>query len=360
MLENTMFYKESSVAKIYEKVMNIHQRLIDWFARLPPELQLNPSNPIIPGPKDSVETVFSLQALALQLAYDNIQILLHKPMFSFHGTTPRRVANQDNRIPGDSNNSPATDAMSGGFGTPSNVRDPTAISKMQCWESAVRTSRLIHQEQILDIATKTHAVSYVGIHLFTSGMVLSMVALSRPLSSQAQDAKMAISHILQMMKRLENRTLLSRQSAKVLEAVVKVILSKEMNRIFGSDSTLANNGSTRPTQATNVAQAYNLPAANTYLSHGQETLLEDLEGDGDLNNMNQINERTRWATSFGQIEPGTTDSRILGNTDFQEGMTNIQQGQSIFSKNTQRLIGDPIGGSEAYTMASTPFHHGVC
>ena len=86
MLENAKFHQASPTSDISAKVMDIHERLLDWFAKLPLELQLNPSGTTTREQTNSIETVFSLQALALQLAYDNVQILLHKPIFCSHDT----------------------------------------------------------------------------------------------------------------------------------------------------------------------------------------------------------------------------------------------------------------------------------
>ena len=95
MLENAKFHQASPTSDISAKVMDIHERLLDWFAKLPLELQLNPSGTTTREQTNSIETVFSLQALALQLAYDNVQILLHKPIFCSHDTNIPQIFGEE-------------------------------------------------------------------------------------------------------------------------------------------------------------------------------------------------------------------------------------------------------------------------
>lgn len=109
-----------------------------------------------------------------------------------------------------------------------------ALSKTQCYKSAVRTACL--DASIVKEARHTHAASYVGIQLFTAGMVLSIVALSAPLSSEAQQAKRAIGRIVSTTASIGNKTLLSTQSQQILRELVRLILEKEMNSIFAESA----------------------------------------------------------------------------------------------------------------------------
>lgn len=300
MLENVKFHQASSTSDIAAKVMDIHERLLDWFSKLPAELQLSPSGTTTQGHLDSIETVFSLQALALQLAYDNIQILLHKPMLCSYDANPAQAVGAEVDLYGHVQTSSTGDNIFSRSVASGRATNSLARSKLQCWESAIRTSRLISQGPILDVATSTHAASYIGIHLFTSGMVLSTVALSRPLSSQAQHAKQAIGRILQMLARVQQRTLLSKQSAKVLETLVRVILAKEMNRTTGSNSGPATGGRADDLQAEEEEVR---PAGNPWPECLQEEGL--LDGLRDVNEFNDM----------------------IGRIDFQEGVTDIQHGE---------------------------------
>jgi hypothetical protein len=63
-------------------------------------------------------------------------------------------------------------------------------------------------------------------------MVLSIVALSAPLSSEAQQAKRAIGRIVSTTASIGNKSLLSTQSQQILRRLVRLVLEKEMNSIF--------------------------------------------------------------------------------------------------------------------------------
>lgn len=297
MLENATFHQASSTSEASAKVMDIHERLLAWFASLPQELRLNP--PRTDGTQhhtNSVETAFGLQALALQLAYDNIQILLHKPMLCSE--------EEEDNVPGHAHTPPSGNGIPSRVATPVRAMTAVARSKLQCWESAIRTSRLTSQSAILEVATSTHAASYIGIHLFTSGMILSTVALSRPLSSQAQHAKQAIGRILQILTRLQHQTLLSKQSATVLETLVRVILSKEMDAIIGKSSETANNDSIEAVQAKESVDPRNLLSDASWPNYSPNT--QDV--------------------GVGGANMDTFDL-MLGATDFQEGVADIEHGK---------------------------------
>ncbi|KAJ5436941.1 hypothetical protein N7445_007826, partial [Penicillium cf. griseofulvum] len=67
----------------------INMKLVDWFERLPAELKLRNNSEVHTNNLSSIELdvcrLFELQALVLQLAYDNIQIILHRPFLRYTG-----------------------------------------------------------------------------------------------------------------------------------------------------------------------------------------------------------------------------------------------------------------------------------
>jgi hypothetical protein len=312
-LENIRLHQESTRAKLSDKVIGVHGRLLAWFSRLPPELRLDQLQTTTLNDKSSVESIFGLQALALQLAYDNIQIILHKPMLSTYDGKSRASG-------------PRSDTFNGALGagdvpTPSPSHDSTTISKVQCWASALRTSRLASHKRLLQIAMSTHAASFIGMHLFTAGMVLSTVALSQPLSSQAQETKYAVSQIIKTLNLLKNQTLLSKQSVNVLEAVVKVLLEKEWKRITLGDFSRVGSPSIDESRLSNVLEPANLAGGcgsdvnaplPARISNPSEDMLNDVAD-------------FQFANLYEQL--GQTDATMLTNTDLQEGISDIQGGE---------------------------------
>jgi hypothetical protein len=78
-LMDLYFHPDVSHGNIGQTVRNLDSRLCRWRSNLPSELRLD----IVGGRAFSTlqqDNIFLLQALALQVAYDNILILLHRPL----------------------------------------------------------------------------------------------------------------------------------------------------------------------------------------------------------------------------------------------------------------------------------------
>ncbi|KAH7257982.1 fungal-specific transcription factor domain-containing protein [Fusarium tricinctum] len=225
----------TSLISVSHTIRSICRDLESWFQSLPPELKHpgdNISEFVIQQDQDPVTIntvrIFRLQAMALQLAYDNIQILLHRPLLQLPlgMCSPPQAVHGMRRM--DASN---VKGKTGNKSNPCAIDSATlALSKTQCYKSAVRTACL--NASIVEEARHTHAASYIGIQLFTAGMVLSIVALSAPLSSEAQQAKRAIGRIVSTTASIGNKSLLSTQSQQILRRLVRLVLEKEMNSIF--------------------------------------------------------------------------------------------------------------------------------
>lgn len=191
-----------------ETVRNLHDQLLLWERRLPSSLRLqtfkddvSSENPPLP----------QLQALALQLTYDNLQIILH-----------RSVAFGD-----------SCDSMdySGAAGR----MQGSSFHRKELLQAALRTSELGHYNHLLQACRKTHAVMHVGICLFTAGVVLCAVSLSQPLSVASQKAKTGIMAILRLHRNsFSDQHLLSAQSARILEDSVAAVMQFEQQLILGN------------------------------------------------------------------------------------------------------------------------------
>ncbi|OOQ86591.1 putative Zn(II)2Cys6 transcription factor [Penicillium brasilianum] len=194
-----------------ESVQSIHAQLISWQTQLPENLRLERYKD-----KSTQDTpsLLQMQALALQLTYDNIQIILHRSLAFGSGS---RVSNAD-RLPDD--------------------LPKSALSRKQLFQSALRTSELNDYSHVLHACGKTHAAMHVGICLFTAGVVLCAFAISEPLSATSEAAKNGVMNILRFQHDpILNQHLLSAQSVKILEDLVTVLLRSEHSFIRG-DTTI--------------------------------------------------------------------------------------------------------------------------
>lgn len=193
-----------------ESVQSIHAQLMLWQRQLPENLRLEryKDKTTLQAP-----SLFQMQALALQLTYDNIQIILHRSLAFGSGS---QVSNKD-RSPDDLPRS--------------------ALSRKQLFESALRTSELNDYSHVLHVCGKTHAAMHVGICLFTAGVVLCAFAISEPLSATSEAAKNGVMNILRFQHDpILNEHLLSAQSVKILEDLVTVLLRSEHRVIRGDDA----------------------------------------------------------------------------------------------------------------------------
>lgn len=205
------------------EIKAINNRLQQWEKSIPPELRLSNRRVTAENEYDQrMVKIFQLQALVLQLSYDNIQLVLHRPLLTV-------------------NPAPSSPALNGTGRVQDDLNEMIKISRYQCWVSAMRTSKIGDHAEILSASRETHGGAYVGIQSFTAGVVLGIFALSDPLSDQAHQAKRAVSKIIKLPRLYEYRTTISDQCGVILEELLRLILAEEMKALLveGEASTKA-------------------------------------------------------------------------------------------------------------------------
>lgn len=252
--------KRSSLhMKLPEKIAQANQLMQKWYTDLPPELSLSQAEDVN-NTSTTAEKLHKLQGLSLQLTYDNLMIVINRPLLQSQHTAislfqrPMHKAEFDHTIP--------DEAQVGAFEADSSFK--------RSLDSALRISQVDQHPCLVRLATETHLVSFLGINLFTcksSGLfpfdfynlmhcrLLSLLmvetasfvmvagALLDPLSNIAQEAKRGIARTLQVQRSLSKNTILSVQSSVILEYLVQMILDKERQAMFASSS---HGGSRRP------------------------------------------------------------------------------------------------------------------
>ena len=228
------FLKGASVTEVVDKVRNIHQKLVELNSHIPPELRLDSFRNIRADDEpDPILKTFQLQALTLQLSYDNIQLHLHRPLLAYATQLPRPLpvasSERNNGEPDHSRRSDAkaVSAMAGDT--------PVEFSRKQCWNSAIHTSQIGQYPIILRMARNTHAASYIGIQAFTAGVMLAMFALRDPSSEEAREAKAAIAHLIKTPKVTGLRTHVFTQSGRILQGLLRLILAEELKSLVSDD-----------------------------------------------------------------------------------------------------------------------------
>ncbi|KAK9367310.1 fungal-specific transcription factor domain-containing protein [Lipomyces kononenkoae] len=152
------------------------------------------------------QDIFSIQAVLLQVQFDNAMIILHRPLLAYQHPPQSPLWNLSST-------------------------DPFSQSANACWQAALRTSRLASHSAFTKVQYG-HGVAFVGIQLFTAGVLLSVFGSSEPLSQRALESKRGLSRIIQMQKALKVKIIVADQSFRILENLARVVVQKEMEKIL--------------------------------------------------------------------------------------------------------------------------------
>ncbi|KAH0844536.1 C6 transcription factor [Fonsecaea pedrosoi] len=337
------FHRSRSVSELALKVYRIDKELSDFFSSLPPELKLedlcrNPAEPVTANSRP-----FILQALALQIAYDNVQILLHRPLLS----QDLRNFKTDAGTAGSQSSTYSSgqiDFANDNKLSHRHVHEILLASRDKCWESAIRSSKLGDYRQCLVSARESHAAAFLGINLFTAGMVLCIVALSRPLSSEAQMAKQAVARIMSLSRFLSDRALLSAQTSKILKDLIRLIGEKEIKAMLSESDNSQNMASL---SGTKVRDAVGSSAATPGPAFGDPQYSEDVTANPTTTRTED--ESVPFTMNQVQTSIGDFDFSGFENIDFNNGLLIMQQAMfpEVSETDMERSNGDGINQNVA-------------
>jgi hypothetical protein len=208
-----------------QKVWDLDFRLHRWHEALPMELQF-PQSPSLnvdmytdqelelgvgaSGPRFE-RLILGLQALALELAYENAKILIHRPLLTYTMTAPL------------SSNVSLNDGEQ--------RLDPCQMSVQTCHEAALKTSEL-GSWPIFRHACDGYAAAFIGMHLLTAGITLCMMASLAPLSRQSQDAKLGMQRLMHMQTRVQSRSADADQGLEILKRLLTLTVEKELSSLL--------------------------------------------------------------------------------------------------------------------------------
>lgn len=227
-------------------VGHVTQNLQRWRSCLPNHLALDLSRDFDSNGGPS-SRAYALQSLSLQLTYDNVLIVLHRPLLARqvdHLYTANKRSPKEGEI--DTLMYHSTTPSAAQPSLPSETAfSGTHITSPDLWmKAATRTSRVTELPALAQLATDSHLVAFLAINLFNAAIVLAVMALSEPLSDTAQDVKRTITRILRLQDLLGRRSALSKQSTAVLKNVVLMLLRREsatmLAPITGTNQAIGN------------------------------------------------------------------------------------------------------------------------
>lgn len=216
-------------------------RLWHWHQDLPNRLSLDLSQdcPITLAPAPRAHY---LQSLSLQLTFDSLLIILHRPFLKRqlsvlqchglggdHGLGVSGLRASETR-------EGVTSSRSSSEGVVVPAGDN---SQQQWWKAASRSARTAQLPQLAQVACDGHLAPFLAINLFNAAIVMIVLALSDPLADAAQEAKRAVARIYRLQGILGSRSTLSKQSIGVLRNLV-VLLSRRESEAMLTISTMEN------------------------------------------------------------------------------------------------------------------------
>ncbi|KAJ4265272.1 hypothetical protein NW762_004557 [Fusarium torreyae] len=187
------------------QVNDVTQKLLAWRRDLPSFLSLDLDTDYHPSATHLGIRAHSLQSLSLQLTFDNVMIVLHRPSLA------RQIKNLSAQTPiatGSVTDMDSPLAQGGTQGASQSDQVPrfeANSSSEYWWRAAVRTARITELPHLTQIATDSHLVAFMAMNLFHAAIVLTLVALSDPLSDPAQAVKRTITRVFRLEELLGQR-----------------------------------------------------------------------------------------------------------------------------------------------------------
>lgn len=263
--------------------------MLEWYQDLPFNLSLDRVADLTDF-SSNAERMHHLQALSLQLTYDNLMIVLHRPLLAartYQSSTADLAHSNAERL--------------------DNIRE---MGFKRCLNSALRISNIQQQKpRLFSLARTTHLVSFLGMNIFTASVVLFICALSDTLSDTAQEAKRGLKRTLQMQKALSDHASLSLQCSRILEDLVQLILKKEMEEMLHDHSN--NNMNALTGSPTRDIRQRDVTAQEETSFHQTEPLIMDIPGTHDPTSLNAPQgEGSHFMQSLETLQRGRISDRV--------------------------------------------------
>jgi hypothetical protein len=213
------FSSTNGIQKLIQSVRALDARLRTWHESLPTLLKsITPANSEkeilnsvqFADPQEAEQAArlirhLFLQAITLHVTYDDILILLHRPLLEYKMSSHKDASVQS---------------------APKNT-DPFIYSFNVCMAAALRISKTPADKLEYDMP-----LALICMHMFTAGVILCIPATINPFSYLAHEAKGGVVRIIRMHKRVTRQTPVAQQSCSLLEELMKVVLKRELDMVL--------------------------------------------------------------------------------------------------------------------------------
>lgn len=205
------------VEKLVSTVRSLDDRLKQWYNDLPAFFKqsswkeynecrfrrLDGRSEEIPISRENMKHQLKLQAILLQGSYDNILLVLHRPLLEY-----RMSSHKKGRLPQQA------------------AGDPFTHSFNTCIAAAMRISRTSLTDFQYD-----PPLALMSMYLFTSGVLLCIPDTIKPFGPLAHQAKGAVVRIIRAFKKLFIHKPIATQSRTTLEELMKIVLRREFDLV---------------------------------------------------------------------------------------------------------------------------------
>ena len=227
-LQNTRSENSAGLRNLIKRASTLDSRLQSWKMEIPDLLRLDKLGNSLNTTYTSVEEmdqdirangpgfethIYQLQALTLELAYENARILVHRPLLTYKMAPRKESQNKTDTEP--------------------QQQDPFQASLQACREAALKTAE-IGSTPIFSLAADTYAVTFISIHTFTAGVMLCILASIEPLTVHSHASKSGLRQLLNMQRHLKAtaRSSLASQGLEILERLTRLVMDKELKEML--------------------------------------------------------------------------------------------------------------------------------
>ena len=265
----------------YSSLVNdVTPKLMAWRTELPSHLRLDLNQDHCPSHSSWTNRAHTLQSLSLQLTFDNLLIVLYRPVLARRVEhLSLRTSNSQPVAPGSEwqGRSPSSSASNWTIHDQASPMSEATATSEYWWNAAVRTARVTELPKLAQLATDSHLVAFLAMNLFHAAIVLISIALSDPLSDRAQGVKRTITRVFRLQQLLGRRSALSSQSSDVLKELIGLLLRRE------EEAILAPVASATPKAELDAPQQPQPPTKDNLISV-ESTLRFPLEASLDISN----------------------------------------------------------------------------
>ncbi|KAH8888088.1 hypothetical protein GQ53DRAFT_627834, partial [Thozetella sp. PMI_491] len=206
-----------SLEVITDHIKKIYQKLLEWEKSIPPELKLpSYSGLTVDDQSSPILKIFTIQAMTLQVSYDNVQLFLFRPFLALQRPY-HSLPDTYERLNGGTGNCTAS---------------IIAAAREQCWISASRTSMIGQHLQILQLMRSSPACVHMGVHSFAAGVMLGLMALAKPASQRGHECKLGISRLVRIARTATLQAPVWSQSAEVFTDLIHLIAAEETKALL--------------------------------------------------------------------------------------------------------------------------------